>query len=102
MRIFVTTLLEVITGINEYLTWILVTMRRVSFDSNLQQLEWLEYSPALECGGMLGEERMENESMSNTFFALLLNGLGLLAGLVALLKVQGTGPRVGLRVAFRH
>lgn len=35
------------------------------------------------------------------FFALLLNGLGLLAGLVALLKVQGAGPRVGLRVAFR-
>jgi hypothetical protein len=36
-----------------------------------------------------------------TFLALLLDGLGLLAGLVALLEVQSARSRVGVRVAFR-
>lgn len=38
---------------------------------------------------------------SHTFFALLLDSLGLLAGLVALLQVQRAGPCIGFRVTFR-
>lgn len=39
--------------------------------------------------------------MPLTFLALLLDGLGLLAGFVALLEVQSARPCVGVRVAFR-
>lgn len=36
-----------------------------------------------------------------TFLALLLNNLGLLTGLVALLEVQCARPQISIRVAFR-
>lgn len=40
-------------------------------------------------------------SINLTFLALLLNSLGLLAGLVALLEVQSARPQISIRVAFR-